>query len=76
MFSKVREDIHVVEVAVDGVQVLQDRKIMESILVNKSPYTKKIPNKRNYQIISHLHTHTHTKGKNSHPEIWCAHMLW
>lgn len=28
MFSKVREDIHVVEVAVDGVQVLQDRKTM------------------------------------------------
>lgn len=36
MFSKVREDIHVIEVAVDGVQVLQERNTLTSIL-NISP---------------------------------------
>lgn len=40
MFPKVREDVHVVEVAVDGVQVLQDRKTAKSILVNMSAFNK------------------------------------
>lgn len=30
MLPKVREDVHVVEVAVDGVEILQDRKTIES----------------------------------------------
>lgn len=31
MFPQVSEDVHMVEVAVDGVQVLQDRKIIKTI---------------------------------------------
>lgn len=37
MFPEVSEDVHVIEVAVDGVQVLQARKTMTSILANMSP---------------------------------------
>ncbi len=64
MFSKVREDVHVVEVAVDGVQVLQDRKTMESILVNMSPFYQANTKRKKEKLPNYLAlTYTHKREK-------------
>lgn len=56
MFPQVSEDVHMVEVAVDGVQVLQDRKTMKTIQVNiNQPIQEENMKERKYEEI-YFHT--------------------